>query len=125
MIRRPPRSTLFPYTTLFRSRLARALAPDLLGTGEDCVEISEGLQQLARGLLAHPLHARDIVRGVAHEREVVDHPFGGHTQTLARVRVVDPMLFDRCRSAAAGIQERDTGSDQLIEILVPGDDDGL
>src|SRR4051794_41502348 len=36
MIRRPPRSTLFPYTTLFRS-LARALAVarDLLGqTGE-------------------------------------------------------------------------------------------
>src|SRR2546427_8790506 len=26
MIRRPPRSTLFPYTTLFRSRLPRALA---------------------------------------------------------------------------------------------------
>src|SRR3712207_7325577 len=25
MIRRPPRSTLFPYTTLFRSRAARAL----------------------------------------------------------------------------------------------------
>src|SRR5690349_23999175 len=30
MSRRPPRSTLFPYTTLFRSRvaIARALAPD-------------------------------------------------------------------------------------------------
>src|SRR2546430_13097781 len=31
MIRRPPRSTLFPYTTLFRSRSARGhprLAPD-------------------------------------------------------------------------------------------------
>src|SRR2546427_8661729 len=26
MIRRPPRSTLFPYTTLFRSQLAAALA---------------------------------------------------------------------------------------------------
>src|SRR3712207_7285999 len=26
MIRRPPRSTLFPYTTLFRSRLWRAVA---------------------------------------------------------------------------------------------------
>src|SRR5687768_17675894 len=26
MIRRPPRSTLFPYTTLFRSRLARSTA---------------------------------------------------------------------------------------------------
>src|SRR3989441_1770910 len=29
MIRRPPRSTLFPYTTLFRSRLAPELRPDL------------------------------------------------------------------------------------------------
>src|SRR5688572_32185455 len=27
MIRRPPRSTLFPYTTLFRSRGAAVLAP--------------------------------------------------------------------------------------------------
>src|SRR5256885_10076693 len=28
MIRRPPRSTLFPYTTLFRSRLPRAVGAD-------------------------------------------------------------------------------------------------
>src|SRR3712207_8241685 len=28
MIRRPPRSTLFPYTTLFRSRLVRADVAD-------------------------------------------------------------------------------------------------
>src|SRR2546426_2839811 len=42
MIRRPPRSTLFPYTTLFRSRVvafpaARALLPGLLveEPGED------------------------------------------------------------------------------------------
>src|SRR5690242_21608280 len=28
MIRRPPRSTLFPYTTLFRSEVAPALAAD-------------------------------------------------------------------------------------------------
>src|SRR5260370_27610921 len=27
MIRRPPRSTLFPYTTLFRSKLANPLIP--------------------------------------------------------------------------------------------------
>src|SRR2546430_13384761 len=27
MIRRPPRSTLFPYTTLFRSRRARSTSP--------------------------------------------------------------------------------------------------
>src|SRR5256885_5998143 len=29
MIRRPPRSTLFPYTTLFRSEWVRKLLPDL------------------------------------------------------------------------------------------------
>src|SRR4029077_8375133 len=32
MIRRPPRSTLFPYTTLFRSDVHRAAAP-LAGSG--------------------------------------------------------------------------------------------
>src|SRR2546425_6850947 len=31
MIRRPPRSTLFPYTTLFRSELARRLPASLEG----------------------------------------------------------------------------------------------
>src|SRR3712207_7683367 len=33
MIRRPPRSTLFPYTTLFRSRLVRA------GAGSVTIEL--------------------------------------------------------------------------------------
>src|SRR3712207_8066407 len=32
MIRRPPRSTLFPYTTLFRSRVGPAFAPGRLRT---------------------------------------------------------------------------------------------
>src|SRR5947207_7462213 len=31
MIRRPPRSTLFPYTTLFRSRVLRIHMPDDVG----------------------------------------------------------------------------------------------
>src|SRR5256885_7507443 len=45
MIRRPPRSTLFPYTTLFRSHLdrppANALNPEVLG------ELEEVREQLA------------------------------------------------------------------------------
>src|SRR2546427_12480644 len=57
MIRRPPRSTLFPYTTLFRSPYA-GLAPDgVLGRGEAAVDAA--LQQdsasadawMARGFL--------------------------------------------------------------------------
>src|SRR3712207_8785510 len=35
MIRRPPRSTLFPYTTLFRSGETQALVVATLGTSED------------------------------------------------------------------------------------------
>src|SRR2546422_2208971 len=48
MIRRPPRSTLFPYTTLFRSRDEHALP-----LGRDLVEVD-----VARG--GDPLH--QIVR---------------------------------------------------------------
>src|SRR5258708_27091726 len=33
MIRRPPRSTLFPYTTLFRSRSSRPPSPVVLSLG--------------------------------------------------------------------------------------------
>src|SRR3712207_8562930 len=43
MIRRPPRSTLFPYTTLFRSAAALALVATALGQGKELV--------LARGEL--------------------------------------------------------------------------
>src|SRR3712207_7404823 len=50
MIRRPPRSTLFPYTTLFRSEYAKALGVDtdaLLvsqpDTGEQALEIADML----------------------------------------------------------------------------------
>src|SRR3712207_7399026 len=47
MIRRPPRSTLFPYTTLFRSGgVERALAV-LVDAAE--VEVREGVGVVARG----------------------------------------------------------------------------
>src|SRR3712207_6864483 len=69
MIRRPPRSTLFPYTTLFRSlRVARAqLEPaqvvvavrgagidvrDPRG-GRECGELAQPLPGGARSVLAH------------------------------------------------------------------------
>src|SRR2546430_13464712 len=47
MIRRPPRSTLFPYTTLFRSRgEADALGVDVLGVqGEVCRGIPVRLER--------------------------------------------------------------------------------
>src|SRR2546430_10293130 len=42
MIRRPPRSTLFPYTTLFRSELDVEVLPDRLDHGHDDLELTPG-----------------------------------------------------------------------------------
>src|SRR5436853_3658649 len=54
MIRRPPRSTLFPYTTLFRSELT--LVPDLPFYIEALAGIFNGDNETAfgRGTLQHP-----------------------------------------------------------------------
>src|SRR3989454_11837899 len=40
MIRRPPRSTLFPYTTLFRSLVAQAVVPEEYGRDSPFVPVS-------------------------------------------------------------------------------------
>src|SRR3712207_7649378 len=52
MIRRPPRSTLFPYTTLFRSA-ARVLLPVLRGRGTDP---ARGRERVALRRLSADLH---------------------------------------------------------------------
>src|SRR5688572_31851084 len=51
MIRRPPRSTLFPYTTLFRSGARHAAADDDLGLGPGAVHAHRAArrQGAARG----------------------------------------------------------------------------
>src|SRR3712207_9317828 len=61
MIRRPPRSTLFPYTTLFRSDSARALAAThhlLLGHGlaMERMRSAGDENQLGVTLNLHPAH---------------------------------------------------------------------
>src|SRR2546428_9859135 len=62
MIRRPPRSTLFPYTTLFRSRGERALAG--ARHDDDARLIARGqVAEAARQLLAHPLVHRVVDLG--------------------------------------------------------------
>src|SRR3712207_7824265 len=67
MIRRPPRSTLFPYTTLFRSRFEegrlglRRRAVDLVGE-DDVGEDGAGLELEGAGVLVVDGEA-DHVRG--------------------------------------------------------------
>src|SRR5438874_8154397 len=52
MIRRPPRSTLFPYTTLFRSRERDALDRlDLAVVNADVVQLKQGHRHPRRPLM--------------------------------------------------------------------------
>src|SRR2546425_1843697 len=62
MIRRPPRSTLFPYTTLFRS-----VADELPG-----LEAGAGLQAGARRPKGEPLDERQVGRRLQQEDGDVD-----------------------------------------------------
>src|SRR2546421_6930452 len=57
MIRRPPRSTLFPYTTLFRSRLSPYQVPVRRGQFE-CGETGGAVGAAARAAAAARGHAR-------------------------------------------------------------------
>src|SRR5256885_17042559 len=97
MIRRPPRSTLFPYTTLFRSLLERAgdgkvqeviLATSFTAEGEATAHaISEALK--ARGI-----HVTRLARGVpiGSELEYVD------LGTIAHARSEERRVGEECRS---------------------------
>src|SRR3989475_4480303 len=80
MIRRPPRSTLFPYTTLFRSerrRLGDRRPPRPAGIeGNAAHEVLEFLARLAR---LHPGPAQSLRRrrlGLLLRRELTANPRG-------------------------------------------------
>src|SRR2546427_10954094 len=77
MIRRPPRSTLFPYTTLFRSHHSASLAS---ARGGDRIRIQGG----AAGFLAH----LDLVlsSGVLARSPLCDLPVGCADLRLERRR---------------------------------------
>src|SRR3712207_9180335 len=79
MIRRPPRSTLFPYTTLFRSGpVVVPLKAPTDGSSEGCTAISK---QLSKNLREHPWryyvnvhnepYPEGAIRGQLHRDDVV------------------------------------------------------
>src|SRR5260370_25453868 len=75
MIRRPPRSTLFPYTTLFRSFL---VTPRALRTGTIAEQSLGTLQQLLLPLMdlrrVNPMHRwKKQLRSEEHTSELQSH----------------------------------------------------
>src|SRR3712207_9554785 len=99
MIRRPPRSTLFPYTTLFRS-LQDLLAPSRrIGAATRLRLVRLGESRRRRGALAGPAPVRGRGRGVLRLR-------GGRGSAAAR------------RSAGGGRSEEHTSELQSRQSLV-------
>src|SRR2546425_13283625 len=99
MIRRPPRSTLFPYTTLFRSPLALAQARE---EREDGLERGGAGRPLARAqleVLAHA-HGREELAPLRH---VGDAP----RDHLRRRLAVDPLALELDAAAAQRQQPGD------------------
>src|SRR2546430_4512662 len=73
MIRRPPRSTLFPYTTLFRSELRR-LERDRRTQELARIWMRRVDEHVARGALLDDLsgvHHSDAIARLRHDAEVV------------------------------------------------------
>src|SRR3712207_8789618 len=72
MIRRPPRSTLFPYTTLFRSPLGALLALDLVAGAVDLVlqPLAARGQREDRPQRGGRKHAGDQDRSEEHTSEL-------------------------------------------------------
>src|SRR5256884_7897344 len=109
MIRRPPRSTLFPYTTLFRSRVNAEDAPRLL---EDHADRPVHLE--ARGHRAAGLEERARLTGptdaLLEGPGVVDRDPG-----LLSERLEPPLVVRRERARTR--RERRDHADHLARVL--------
>src|SRR5258708_18676948 len=62
MIRRPPRSTLFPYTTLFRSQSRKGSPPGKPPEAQPCRRFREPATLLPSGRFAEPATDRKSTR---------------------------------------------------------------
>src|SRR5437764_10263673 len=88
MIRRPPRSTLFPYTTLFRSRTIREFEERLhveFATGEipGFVHLYAGEEAVATGVCMH-----------LDDRDKITSTHRGHGHCLAKGCDVHGMMAE-------------------------------
>src|SRR5258705_6666970 len=94
MIRRPPRSTLFPYTTLFRSQKERPRR--------------RPPARQARRLLAHrPQAVRDLSRSEEHTSEL---------QSLRHL--VCRLLLEKKKKTELTLVERDKQDEVAAEVVV-------
>src|SRR2546422_3325275 len=97
MIRRPPRSTLFPYTTLFRSKLLETTNIKLASVASDVFGVSGRLmlEALAQGK-ATPQEMAELAKGLLRKRSEE------HTSELqSRLHLVCRLLLEKKKKIRA------------------------
>src|SRR5438034_9043299 len=90
MIRRPPRSTLFPYTTLFRSRANGDAKHDRVRTDLEQPTVPEriaGLQDVTEAIRG--LHEREGAPRALHDAGELGGGEGGTARALAHFQVLE------------------------------------
>src|SRR3712207_7412916 len=88
MIRRPPRSTLFPYTTLFRSELRElGRAEELLYGARDRLGVHDGLRRYGLLVLGRHALAHDALHTVHPDAERLLHEFSDGPQDRKSTRL--------------------------------------
>src|SRR5438477_10937873 len=101
MILRPPRSTLFPYTTLFRSRKVMNLLPP----NEHIIPLSDALLDAADELIAIGFQLADAVHLAAAQRSGVDVFLTVDDRLLKRAQKHAPRLKLRVLNPTDFVQE--------------------
>src|SRR2546427_3969848 len=86
MIRRPPRSTLFPYTTLFRSRMMIFRVDVVFVDTRTRIHLQEhtpALSQRNRGIVRDDIHAGDRVSDhTEHLSDILDDRWADEIRNL-------------------------------------------
>src|SRR5687768_18104037 len=94
MIRRPPRSTLFPYTTLFRSHQRHAFTPDVVKDMPDEYDV-------IAAIVSRFISALELCGGSVEER----HRSEEHTSELqSRLHLVCRLLLEKKKKKKSNTQ---------------------
>src|SRR2546430_3047185 len=99
MIRRPPRSTLFPYTTLFRSCILDTVSSE---TGQSCDIAWKPVSVYATGVLRIDFFFSDPCQFVENRSEE-------HTSELqSQSNLVCRLLLEKKKTKHINTQDKDT-----------------
>src|ERR1017187_7030339 len=102
MIRRPPRSTLFPYTTLFRSAVQEAVPANRVRV----VRVVEYVEEIRRKPKSYPLMEGEVL----HQRGI-QVPLPHARQILVPPRIQAVVVTHNLRGAVLRSEERRVGKE--------------